>query len=701
MKSPTRQNTGRLRSIRADIIHPRARDGPDFGHGHSNDQLNAFWIALRSAQALLAPFVLRFKTFCRNMVDDPYFSVSTTLLTLYALFGDDIRLSGTDRETDIAFDVLTLLCLLMFTIEIVVTSIGKDEYFLGFFFYLDLISTVSLIFDLTWVAEELFARRSEEADSGGDGGQAQQLRAGRASRAGARAGRVVRIVRLIRLVKLYRHAMEHKAKRERQEKGVKVQPGHDSNEEDIYDDNDDGDAEPESTTHHQMKPESRVGKKLSGMTTRRVIILVLVMLFALPQFEYEIYGTDFASSAQFGADIVYRRWNNWCDIASVNSEDSCLHAAKDNGALRHTKEDHHHRLAYEKSLILYIYYHRYYSEMGDCVIHDGRDACSDYFWNFFWVGVQSPKLNSDEKTMRLAEVWSNITINEHDLESSWKIPPGQLPWDVKLKLAGPWREKCGRYVGVSVLSGADPQRSCPNDLRYQEVEYVVPSTMNDEEGQKFAFMFAFDKRRAVRLEAILNMMQTIFICIVLGFGALFFAKDSNALLLTPIERMIAKMEKIRDDPLQAVRLGDEEYKREVNERRKRKEEEERRRPFWKRKPKLVKEPMETVVLEKTIIKLGGLLALGFGEAGAEIIGQNMKGSDTVGVNAMIPGHKVEAIFGFTDIRNFTYVTEILQDQVMLFVNLVAEIVHGCVDDFHGACNKNAGRASCLYGDYPA
>lgn len=34
--------------------------------------------------------------------------------------------------------------------------------------------------------------------------------------------------------------------------------------------------------------------------------------------------------------------------------------------------------------------------------------------------------------------------------------------------------------------------------------------------------------------------------------------------------------------------------------------------------------METVMLEKTIIKLGGLLALGFGEAGAEVIGQNMK-----------------------------------------------------------------------------
>merc|ERR1719458_1582243 len=36
------------------------------------------------------------------------------------------------------------------------------------------------------------------------------------------------------------------------------------------------------------------------------------------------------------------------------------------------------------------------------------------------------------------------------------------------------------------------------------------------------------------------------------------------------------------------------------------------------------EPMETAVLEKTIIRIGSMLALGFGEAGAEIVRQTMK-----------------------------------------------------------------------------
>ena len=106
------------------------------------------------------------------------------------------------------------------------------------------------------------------------------------------------------------------------------------------------------------------------------------------------------------------------------------------------------------------------------------------------------------------------------------------------------------------------------------------------------------------------------------------------------------------------------------------------------------QPMETVIREKTILKIGSPLALGFGEAGAEIIGQNMKRGDA-GVYTMIPGRKVDAIFGFCDIRNFADATEILQDQVMLCANQIADVVHSCIDAFSGAPNKNIGDAFLL------
>lgn len=107
------------------------------------------------------------------------------------------------------------------------------------------------------------------------------------------------------------------------------------------------------------------------------------------------------------------------------------------------------------------------------------------------------------------------------------------------------------------------------------------------------------------------------------------------------------------------------------------------------------QPMETVILEKTIIKIGTLLALGFGEAGAHIIGHNMKGSDTAGVNAMIPGNRVSCVIGIIQIMDFTILTEVLQGGVMTFVNQIAEIVHGIVDEFHGAGNRNNGDAFLL------
>lgn len=62
---------------------------------------------------------------------------------------------------------------------------------------------------------------------------------------------------------------------------------------------------------------------------------------------------------------------------------------------------------------------------------------------------------------------------------------------------------------------------------------------------------------------------------------------------------------------------------------------------------------------------------------------------------MIPGKKVLAIFGFCDIRNFTDATEVLQEEIMVFVNTIGRIVHDTVDSFNGAANKNIGDAFLL------
>lgn len=40
--------------------------------------------------------------------------------------------------------------MILFFLELIIASIVNEDYFLGFYFWLDLISTVSLIFDIGW-----------------------------------------------------------------------------------------------------------------------------------------------------------------------------------------------------------------------------------------------------------------------------------------------------------------------------------------------------------------------------------------------------------------------------------------------------------------------------------------------------------------------------------------------------------------------
>jgi class 3 adenylate cyclase len=176
-------------------------------------------------------------------------------------------------------------------------------------------------------------------------------------------------------------------------------------------------------------------------------------------------------------------------------------------------------------------------------------------------------------------------------------------------------------------------------------------------------------------------------------------------VLNPLEKMMNRVDVIRNDPLLAVKMADEEFKQEEKEKAKLRSAKTKHlkhrllSPFMKFKSCYAPQPqgavMETVILEKTIIKLGSLLALGFGEAGANIIHQNMEASESAGVDAMIPGERVDAIIGVARIRDFSVATEVLKSKVMTFVNQIAEIVHGVVSEYHGAANKNLGETFML------
>jgi len=71
-----------------------------------------------------------------------------TIVTLYALIGDDLRLIYAPKTYDYIFQNLTIVSLFLFGIELCLSSFGYEAYLNSFFFWLDLVSTASLLTDI-------------------------------------------------------------------------------------------------------------------------------------------------------------------------------------------------------------------------------------------------------------------------------------------------------------------------------------------------------------------------------------------------------------------------------------------------------------------------------------------------------------------------------------------------------------------------
>jgi len=598
-----------------------------------------------------------------GFVEHKLFVTLTCILTIYALSADDFRLIATELPADLYFNIITLVVFTIFAVEVVLSSIGKPDYFLGFFFALDVISTATLILDLTWVSDALLQGDEEDLDN---------LKGSKTARIGARAARVVRVLRLVRILKLYRAMYEVRQQQKRKKKIDK--PGDDWAEE--VDDIED----------QQMLRESNVGKKLQELTTRKVILLVLTMMLVLPLLTIDP-AEQLPTTMSYGADLV---------------QDS----------YRQMENNVSRREAYERAVLQYMYYHSWVTQKRGCGNSD-KFCSADNLANVFWVGLAGPNLNILESKARIASVRPEtlkVWEQEVNQEQRGTFIYGSLPAEVQAHLLADWDVSCTatngkmKRLGMSVLSTKisgliDYTVECPEDIRKMERRKFAPRVRSLEESKNWHFAFYADLRPYVKLESLFNMIVMVFVCVALLTASMFISNDANVLVLKPVESMILKVEMIRINPLMATKLADDAFKsEEIQKAKKRRKECDSRHSLRRvlacvrrQKPgSEANQPMETMILEKTIIKLGTLLAIGFGEAGASIIGQNMSGDNSAQVNAMIPGSQVDCICGQIRIRDFAVATEVLQAKVMTFVNQVAEIVHGLADEFFGAPNRNTG-----------
>ncbi|CAD8115536.1 unnamed protein product [Paramecium primaurelia] len=583
------------------------------------------------------------------------YMIFMTIVTVYALFGDDVRVLATNKDGDEVFWVITTICMTLFFFEIVLASICKDGYFVGFFFWLDLLSTVSMLLDIGWVSDAIFGT------SGGAALSAVSLaRAGRASRVGTRAGRIVRVVRLVRLSKLYKHAKQSL------EKEAEKLLAEEMKEENLMDNNN----QLQETQRQEQQNDAHSSQKSVDSSQRNV----------KPSETNVVHQQSIQNIVRQRTSIMM--YNGLQNTNQINQEND----------------------------------HRFQRRQTRKIIMSGQIQSLTTIQKRKSIIIQSPNklLNAHQDEGDIKE--TNIGKELNELTNKrvitivmlilFSVPILNLntyldqtvSFTTGLQAIQYWAKdsEIYDYLIKDFIQYHESLRTglvffqinstifYPQEDPYQYEHYRTNSlqyyTSTDSEGNdaiSICYTIADDE-----LNAILSIIRTIFVSIVLSVAAVMFSRDVQDLILTPVEKMLETVKKISENPLVAAQEEENKAFIQMMENGEMKALEDKE-----------DEKLETVILQKLIVKIGSLLALGFGEAGSQIIAQNMGANASI--NPMLPGKKVMAIFGFCDIRNFTDATEVLQQDVMVFVNEIAEIVHGVVDSFSGSANKNIGDAFLL------
>jgi len=193
----------------------------------------------------------------------------------------------------------------------------------------------------------------------------------------------------------------------------------------------------------------------------------------------------------------------------------------------------------------------------------------------------------------------------------------------------------------------------------------------------------FDNSKSVKRGAWVEIVATL--CIILFWltGVISFAGPVMVLAIAPVEQMVRLLSILTLDPLGYQ--STEQYKEFLWD-----EVDLRKNTIWSKE---VLKGMETSLLKSTILRIGSLMKVGFGSAGVEIIRNNLKQGHNENMLVLnSQGTTVPCIFLFCDIRQFTDATEQLQEEVFVFTNQTAAVVHSICNSYGGAANKNVGDA---------
>uniref|UniRef100_A0A7S3CW70 Guanylate cyclase domain-containing protein n=1 Tax=Palpitomonas bilix TaxID=652834 RepID=A0A7S3CW70_9EUKA len=581
------------------------------------------------------------RTLINKFLESIAFSITTTVATLYALFFSDIVILSMPKSVDEGVGILNFIVFIFFLIELFLSCYAKDKYIGRFYFWLDIVSTASLLLDVPFFMDAVTGN-SGSAEDNPILQQTVIARASRAARIGTRAGRIVRLFRIVRMLKMLkvvskkRDQNDPKSKKkslktskvhveavkasvdvenpaEENGKGIYAgnggQPSRDARlsasinmlEKELMNDEEEDEADDEELKKLEMEAEqepSNIYRRITELTSRKVVIGVLIMMFVLPQLDFDtslFVPISDRGSPSDPLNALSRLVQLGCGTSS-----DCLSSSSTPSYVKTLSEDIVNSMMVSSITVL----------LGYPTV----------------TLVNITSANYSVPTSLLVTAGYNIKPADWDVLSSWT-------YDEAARLG--------------------------NELRDNEI--LVYSSSDG------VFSAIYSEKKDKMVMAALGIAQTLFVTLILTLGGVTFSKDVNRLVVRPIERMVDIVKNLSMNPLTALGNTVEKAANGGGP------------------------GLETDMVEGALVRIGRLLQVGFGEAGAAVIAKNIHGKDGK-FNPVVPGERITAIFGFCDIRRFTDATESLQEEVMLFVNAIAHIVHAAVTRHGGFPNKNIGDA---------
>jgi len=599
-----------------------------------------------------------------QFLENKWFNLALMLATIEALFGQDFSDLVFPKQAQIVFDCLAFVSISIFLIEIIINWIAKKEYRWSFFFWLDLISTASIVLDVSFIPSSAIDNQANST---------QIARAGRVSKVGARAGRAVRAFRLLRVAKLYK-SVRNSELLDTQNAISGISHNRSPSLQSLTN-LVDHIAKYKRNGGHSASPSpvvSRRGSIGAGIEPKKN--KSMTMSFKGPgELEKKLAQVPGVSEEEKAplSDHTPHFPRRLSQFAVMHHKDSADSIAASTTVTKPQQVKLNTSKNLKSSFTMSLSKKNGFSSTGENAPKESRvgktiadNTTKKVIFIVILVLLAVPLLSADswistprsyiEDVAMIKAMWMNDTIERSDIDF--------IIHDVVFR-------HLHSHTPILYIRTPNGTVVYQAETDYKSLRSSAVDEIGHDDYPPFMLLVA-DLRLENKVTDGTNIGRTIFICLILGFGAWLFSKDTNNLVLRPLERMLEKVNRIAVAPLSAKR---EHLMEETHDK-------------------------ETVVLENALTKIGTLLALGFGDAGAGIIAQNIAHHGDM--DPMLAGEKVMAIFGFCDIRNFTDATEVLQEDVMVFVNSIAKIVHDKVDKYGGSANKNIGDAFLLVWKFP-